>query len=353
MCLNPITRRYSPAFGEIMSLEVPCGKCLECLKKYQNDWTIRMYEEILYRKKCSFLTFTYREKITWKDRRLKYPYSTFNIPPQKIVPMLVDIKTGDVHRTVYKKHIQDAFKRFREYRKKKGLTTPFTYFVTSEYGPRTLRPHYHILVFGLDLQELLPLRQDWQYRYGYTKDSNVTFGQKSAFNTAKYVAKYCSKGVFENPKVKQGKVFKTFHLISKKLGYHYVDLHKQRHLGLQHFKNMYSRKSISYIVDNMFYSIVGSQGVSPTSSTIRYSLPKYYKEYIYGKKNLLRYKMLLEILQRNDCLYRDELRQIQSKWNCSELQAFNFMVRQKEDDKIFKEKELFERLAKHYDKSKN
>lgn len=41
----------------------------------------------------------------------------------------------------------------------------------------------------------------------------------STKGVSRYVTKYCSKGVYENPKVAEGKVDKTFHLISKGIGY--------------------------------------------------------------------------------------------------------------------------------------
>lgn len=36
----------------------------------------------------------------------------------------------------------------------------FTFFVTSEYGPRTLRPHYHGVLFGVTAKEAIDMRND-------------------------------------------------------------------------------------------------------------------------------------------------------------------------------------------------
>lgn len=60
MCYRPVTIK-NPSTGEY--IKVPCGKCLDCLRKYQNQWSIRMYEEF---KACGckgvFFTLTYDEQ---------------------------------------------------------------------------------------------------------------------------------------------------------------------------------------------------------------------------------------------------------------------------------------------------
>lgn len=355
MCLNPITRRVSTNPNTpIYSVQVPCGKCLECLKKYQNDWSIRIFEHLQSVGLGLFVTLTYRENVTYRDFKKTYPYACKNLPlpPQQCVPRVIDKTTGETYRTVYKKHIQNCFKRFRQYRKKKGLDNPFSYFLTAEYGPRTARPHYHMIVFGLKYNEFLPFLHDWSYRFGNYRCDIVSFGKKSHFNVSRYLAKYCSKGVFENPLVKQKKVLKCFKLISKKLGYSYVINRKDEHLGFNRFKDLFSSDRISHIVDRMYYKYMGTDSVTGRSVEFRYSLPKYYKEHIFGSKNLLRYKMYLEICKRNDALYLQQLQQIQSQWNCSDVQAVRIMDLQSLRDTVFKEKELRTKLARYYDTSK-
>ena len=307
-----------------------------------------------YRGNAVFVTLTYREDYKYYDSKLEYPYHTDNLPdpPQQCVPRLIDKETGEVYRTVYKKHIQDALKRFREYRKKKGLFGSFSYFITSEYGPRTLRPHYHCLFFGLKREELLPFLHDWSYRFGFYQAKTVKYGNKSQFTVAGYVAKYCSKGMFENPLVSQKKVFKTFHLISKKIGYNYVTTHSRYHLDIFYGTSLYNRNNISVIVDRMFYKYIPDKPSSTGITAFHYSLPKYFKEHIYGTKNLLRYRMYQEICRRNDDLYSLQLRQIQTERNCSDIQAVHFMDLQKMRDTQFKTQQLSLKLAKYYDTSK-
>ena len=61
MCLNPITifnrNPKSPYAPNASSIQVPCGKCLECRRAYQNMWLVRMAEEFRNHADCLFVTF--------------------------------------------------------------------------------------------------------------------------------------------------------------------------------------------------------------------------------------------------------------------------------------------------------
>ena len=94
--------------------------------------------------------------------------------------------------SVRKKDVQDWLKRGR----KKLSDKPFTYFITAEYGPRTLRPHYHGVLFGVSALESRCMMEDWQKRFGIQvkwDDVDLSKGDMS------YCAKYCCKGFYEHP----------------------------------------------------------------------------------------------------------------------------------------------------------
>lgn len=80
---------------------------------------------------------------------------------------------------------------------------PFRFLHCGEYGPKTLRPHYHALIFGLDFTSDRKL-------YKHTPDGHAlytselleeTWGKGFApigeltFESAAYVARYCMKKV--------------------------------------------------------------------------------------------------------------------------------------------------------------
>lgn len=76
------------------------------------------------------------------------------------------------------------------------LTKTFKYFITSEYGPRTHRPHMHGVLFGVTYEEFERFfAPDWEETFG-----SVDF---SAYDSTRggmtYLSKYCSKGGYEHP----------------------------------------------------------------------------------------------------------------------------------------------------------
>lgn len=220
---------------------VPCGVCLECKKKYQNSWIVRLGEQLKSSKfKAVFFTLTYADEaipknIYWKDSIYKtlpdYRYDDkryfvcedtgefidsdtdveivdFNKKGRDIKDFYKDIKDnglGDravMFNSVRKKDVQEWNNRCRKaYRKATGNTTK--YFITSEYGPRTLRPHYHGIMFGIDAVDFKRyFKKDWVKHFGregYEDKCVIVEDVDPRLGGLAYVAKYCSKGVFEHP----------------------------------------------------------------------------------------------------------------------------------------------------------
>lgn len=299
MCTQPITiNSKGTIWSKAKSIQVPCGKCLECKIKYQNEWYIRLLEESKLHQHICLVTLTYSDKN---------------------VPWLVNSNTGEAYRTVNKKHVQDWLKRFRtRYERQYGKTKKFKYFYTSEYGPTTFRPHGHGVFFGLSKLEIAPLLNDWRKRYGFVKVSWINpLDQKHKTNAMRYVAKYCSKGEFECPLVEQGKVLKTFHLISKKIGYEYIPRNINYHLSTSVAKYKFGRTFnpayLHEITAKRFYFL----------DNFRYSLPRYYKNKIYGEQTRLSYAIADYLYQESLRLCEEQLEAIQSERNCSYLEANN------------------------------
>lgn len=124
------------------------------------------------------------------------------------------------------------------------LTKTFKYFITSEYGPRTHRPHYHGVIFGITYEEfVLYFQKDWEDSFGSVDCSPYD----SSRGGMTYLSKYCSKGGYEHPYCRKDFFFEggefhskhfedsirdfgvdrplvapTFHLISKGIGARYA-----------------------------------------------------------------------------------------------------------------------------------
>lgn len=270
MCTRPIVISYrsrlnrnsdGPAiYGPRHAVLVTCGKCEDCVRVYQNDWAVRSYFELLKHHKAIFFTLTYN---------------------QDSVPFSVDTFTGEIYLSVCKRDVQLFLKRFREYRRGLGKKTDWSYYVTSEYGPRTLRPHYHGLLFGVDYLDWLSFSADWKKKYGFIQSRQISsLDQKTALNSCRYVAKYCAKGEFENPLIKDSLVDKNFHLVSKGYGLNYLtDAKRNYHLALD-FPG--SRIRNGKYTDEYLEEIFRRSCVCIPPCV--YHLPRYYREKIFAKR---------------------------------------------------------------------
>lgn len=335
MCTSPITIRYSnlrTITTGWRSIQVPCGKCCECKKQYQDSWSIRIYEEL---KACGF----------------KATFVTLTYAPEH-VPTVVDKETGATYLSVCKRHCQNVIKRFRtSYKRSKGKDAPLRYFLTSEYGPRTLRPHYHAIFFGLNKYELKPLTDDWAKNYGFVKVDDIRFdGKQSA--VCRYVAKYCSKGVFENPLIAAGFVAPTFHLMSKGIGRSFLSPDNVRYYTWWKSDRKYISVSPSRLIyTNDYLEFVGVT-LRYYLDGFAYKMPRYYKVKLYGTQNDLSDQVADFLLRRNDELYRQQCELISSQRHCSLSEASYYLALQQSEDNTRRENEIKDRMAKFYDKSK-
>lgn len=94
-------------------VQLPCGKCPGCRADQARDWGTRCYHESLLHEQASFITLTYEE-----------------------APAAIN-----------KRDLQLFLKRMRKH------YGEIRYFGCGEYGERTRRPHYHMLLFGRDFLE--------------------------------------------------------------------------------------------------------------------------------------------------------------------------------------------------------
>lgn len=112
-----------------LSLDVPCGRCGNCLEQRRSYWTFRMHEELRNHDSAAFITLTYTEP----------PLSKQNEP------------------TLEKTALQNFIKRLRHHLGGRKIR----YYAIGEYGTKTQRPHYHAIIFGLDRLEINYVREAW------------------------------------------------------------------------------------------------------------------------------------------------------------------------------------------------
>lgn len=265
---------------------------------------------------------------------------------EQSVPTSVDPESGELLRTVRKSDVQAHLKRFRMNLKRERGLSDWSYFITSEYGPRTLRPHYHGIFFGVKLDDfLIYFANPWQKRFGFTSQSQITL--TDADKATSYVAKYCSKGSFENPLVKAGKVEKTFHLISKGLGINYLtdetcNYHLCRDMAS-------SRRGSSEQRNSFLDEVLRRSRVSVSKGFV--SLPRYYKARLFQDRPSLSLALQDRVLSRS-LLLRDQKFGLVLPDGSPNHQAFKDMADQENCEAFQRESTFNSLLAKHFDKSK-
>lgn len=258
MCTRPITLKNPDPLKILgISIDVPCGKCPECLARRQNDWKLRLMEESSNYSHLYFFTLTYADE---------------NLPV-----------TDEGLSTACKKDVQLWIKKFRmAFERSKGikLSDYFKYFICAEYGPNgTHRPHYHGL-FMTDLDEVAisPLFDDWRKSKGFVQVDSIPFVPDERQAVANYVSKYCCKGEFASRKedIEAGKIENAWCCMSKGIGRSYVENPRNRryHRPFRH-ESETLRENLDLMLDRMCVSFSTLKGV------FTYAMPRYYRERLF------------------------------------------------------------------------
>lgn len=162
-------------FVDAQRFEVPCGKCIPCLGNKRSDWSFRLEQEFKYSKGALFVTLTYDEK----------------------------------HRpsngSLCKRHLQLFMKRLR----KADGTNKIRYYAVGEYGGKSGRPHYHILLFNVTDESIV--RKSWFDKKGRPVGI-VHIGRVTPASVA-YVTKYIVQ-----PQEEVDGLEKPFSLMSRAYG---------------------------------------------------------------------------------------------------------------------------------------
>lgn len=180
-----------------VEFRVPCGKCLPCQKKRRSDWSLRLEHEYLFSDSALFITLTYNDihlpRHYWKN---KYEYEIHPITKQKKRIKQWKEIVHSPYPTLNKKDLQDYVKRLRKdhekhikkLEKEQGVSIkakPLRYYAVGEYGSKTRRPHYHLLLFNAEIGNLASIHNQW--KKGFVDVGTVTGA------SINYVTKYMFK----------------------------------------------------------------------------------------------------------------------------------------------------------------
>lgn len=193
MCLYPQFVKFYNGKAHYSKVPLPgyipiaCGNCFECNIHYSNEWTARCYHEFLKTEKGIVLTLTYDNE---------------HLPTN-----------GQLN----KRDIQLFFKRLRK-------KHAFRYFGCGEYGGEKLRPHFHVILFGLEPSDLFywcksKSNKDLYRSFEIEKCWTLGFSYIELFDikAVKYCCKYLQKTLFSRDPRVHGFI-KPFTFMSRRPG---------------------------------------------------------------------------------------------------------------------------------------
>mgnify|MGYP000405387866 CR=1 FL=1 len=259
-CPQPITVRMKSTDNIKDKMQVPCGKCPICLERRRSNWSFRMQRELKEHTSASFVT------LTIDDRKIVEKYGSMELSKELSKPL-----------------IQNFLKRVR-----KEIPYPIRYYIVGEYGPKTLRPHYHGIIFGLKRDD----RQQFSDIWGI---GNVKHGDVNA-KSIHYVCGYVIQKFEFLPKKQQ-----PFSLMSRRpgIGNGYVETHGKYHKDTQ----------------NTFVTYPGG---------IKGQMPRYYKDKIFTKTEQIYHG--IQSLKAEEKLYnqnRDRIEKLGNNYHNYVLEQSN------------------------------
>lgn len=131
--LNFLNEEYGDRPDIDKPILIPCGKCIACRLDYSREWAARCMLEMKDHDSAYFVTLTYND--------LQIPKVFFASPDG----------SGQLPaQTLRKRDFQLWMKRVR----RSFPNDKIRFFGCGEYGSQTLRPHYHVILFGLHLDDL-------------------------------------------------------------------------------------------------------------------------------------------------------------------------------------------------------
>lgn len=166
MCVSPIIlKKESPrqiVADSFKMLQVPCGKCVMCMKRRVNSWHARLSQHMKDVDTAFFVTLTYDDD--------SIPFSENG---------LMTLNYSDVgSNSAFIKGLRNAQRKSKK---------KIKYFLVGEYGSKTHRPHYHAIFFNVKNPE--SFQENW--KFGFVHIGNVT--DASLY----YTLKYCVKRSFQ------------------------------------------------------------------------------------------------------------------------------------------------------------
>lgn len=238
-------------------LYIPCGHCTGCLLDKAKEWSFRCYLESIEYDHNMFITLTYDDDHMPLDGSLKR---------------------------------SDFVNFMKRYRNEFG--EKIRYFMCGEYGSKTLRPHYHAIIFNSDLPDKV-CRERTPSHSQYTSEileslwghGMCDIGDVSPQSIA-YVTRYCVKKQFSKTDFGKLGVCEEYRTMSRRpaLGTSFYEKYKDTIFKLDYF---YTENGFKLRVPRIF------------DRKYEVQEPEKYKE-LKLRRNAKLFKMMLDKLDPDD-----------------------------------------------------
>lgn len=195
MCRKPIRIKNNSKYiatnvGHQYYIWVNCGKCDECIKAKQNEWTLRNFYQCRETLETKGNTYIYFDTLTYRNEDL---------------PRITNYITSNENYACFNyKHIREFYETLRQKLKLKK-DDKVKYFITAEYGDIRHRPHYHIMLYVYD-ENINPLdlstKVSEAWKHGRTdgkpyKTTNYVLThnviKEMNIDAIRYISKYVNK----------------------------------------------------------------------------------------------------------------------------------------------------------------
>lgn len=272
MCFKPINKKDGST--------VPCGRCFKCVSRRISAWSFRLMQELKVSNSAYFITLTYDQvnapsdlfgNLTIRKRDLQNFFKRLRKAHESEVPTIISHGTKDLENKTVSR---DTYLR---------CPRPIKYFAVGEYGGRTFRPHYHIILFNANIELIQNAWGITDRLTGETKHLGfVNYGDERGVCEASigYCFKYLQKGERRttskfNAYWKGELRAREFSLCSQGLGIDYLTEEMAEFHGMDIENNMYCT----------------------TREGFKISMPRYYKDKIfYDGERCVAAKKMVELL---------------------------------------------------------
>lgn len=157
----------------VLTVQIPCGCCIECCKQKANAWRVRMIEELKMHKYNYFVT------LTFSNDELKDLRKEFNLP-----------ECNAVAKKAVRRHLERWRKDFKCQLKH--------WYITEMGHENTERIHLHGILFcDTDISEqferIAREHDGWRCNWKYWKYGHIWVGDYCTSKTINYIVKYMTK----------------------------------------------------------------------------------------------------------------------------------------------------------------